>query len=503
MILNDGITIVKNINFITFNEDCGQFLVKDVLQSMNERVGDGTSTTGILISNLITNGLSYISAGFQSQLLYNGIATSCNILISKLNFSSSILSSNIDALQLATNSAGGDSKLGKLIIKAFQKVGLDGLINIEESEKRHSSLTIFGGIQLERGYVSNKFVNNFAKSTWESNDCAIIVTDLQISKLSEVVKILQIIMEINKPLLIISDDIDKTCLNTIITNNNMKRTNICCLKIPSFGNYRKALLQDIAIATGSLYLSKDSGFEIINLKNSFLGQIKKCIVSDKSCSIVSNNKFKLDIKARINFLENLLLRSDSVFETNFISERIAKLSGGVAIIRLGASSNLELNDKKLRAEDAKNAVFSALSYGVMPGAGSSMLHFSNFISRFSNNLICLDIMLGTQLIKEVLEIPYNKIMQNSFKKNSLIKRSILMSPFEIGFNSNSNCLSNLLKDGVLDPSYIMYNCLILCCFVVGVIFNAKLIISRRKINTKIKNYNVPEKNIDSIYLFNM
>nr|BAS02007.1 chaperone CPN60 [Amorphochlora amoebiformis] len=477
VILNDGTSIVNKLNNIKFPEYVGQFVVKDIIHSVNDTVGDGTSTTGVLGSYLLIRGMDIINNGFEINQVFRGMLKSSNLILNRIHKAAWPIQNNKDILRIATNSAGGDAILGNLIIKAFKKVGTDGLISIEATDKKKSTLVVYGGLQLDRGFVSHKFINNFRNSSCEFNDPAILVTDYEINNVKDAVIILQKILEINKPLLLISDSINKKVLSTFITNTSSNKIQMCAVKIPSFGIYRKSILQDISIASGTKFLSKDGGISLSKLNLENFGSIKKCIVSENNCTIVTNNKYKNRINTRIKFLENMLSKTDSVFEIEHLSERIAKLSGGIAVINLGASTELELNDKKLRIEDAKNATFSSLTQGVITGASSSLLHYSKYIRAYTKLTKTIDESLGLELVSRAMVTPQASIVNNSGYDSAKIEKIIGHLPLEIGFDAENKSLSNLVKEGIVDPSLLVYNSITNARNVSQIILNTKAIIS--------------------------
>lgn len=503
LVLNDGITIVGMVNSVDFIEDSGQFLLKDIISKVNDTVGDGTSTTGVISGNLISKGISIINSGFNPNLFSNGITRGSNFFLKNMYKIAWPLNNNRDILKIATNSAGGDFKVGKILVKAFQKVGTDGLVTIETANSKGISLVIYGGLQIDRGYVSHKFINNFKESSCEFSDCKILITDLSIKSTRDVIKILQIAMEANKPFLIISDEISKKPLQTLITNNIKLNVNICAIKMPSFGNYRKSVLQDIAIATGGQYITKESGFKLKDLSYDKLGSLKRCIITRNNSSFISKSKYKNDIRSRIHFLENLLLKTDSIYEIGNISERIAKLSGGVALIQVGASTEVELGDKKLRVEDAKNATFAALTKGVLSGSSVSLLHYSTFLNKYKSLITTMDEGLGVEILLKSLSLPNRSIIENSDENISKIERKIIENPIEIGFDSENKCISNLNREGILDPCLLIFNCLSISCKITGVIINAKAVISKRNINWNTVNFVASCNNILAPYIFSM
>mmetsp|Transcript_11324 Transcript_11324/g.15803 ORF Transcript_11324/g.15803 Transcript_11324/m.15803 type:complete len:551 (-) Transcript_11324:172-1824(-) len=479
-VINDGTAIVNKLNHINFLEHTGQNIIKDVIYNINDSVGDGTSTTGLLSGCALSYGLNLITAGYSPNLVCSGIVKGSNLLLNNLFKISWSVNKNRDILNIATNSAGGDILLGKLIVNAYKRVGTGGLISIEASDRKKTSLIIYGGLQIDRGYVTHKFITNFKDSTCEFTDCSILVTDLPISSIKEAAAIMQLSIENNKPLLIISDTIEKKPLTAFIANNHEKRINICAIKIPSFGVYRKSILQDISIATGAEFISKDSTNSLKNIKIESLGTLKRCIIDETSSTLIAKNKYKGQIKSRIKFLENQLSNNNSTYETSNISERIAKLSGGIAVINVGASTELELIDKKLRLEDAKNATFSALTQGVVVGSSVSLIHLSNFIDGFTNLSHQMDEVLGLKLLKKVLMTPNRSIINNANEDGILLGNKIIDFPFEIGYDAEYKCLANLINEGIIDPSLLVYSSMVSICKVSNVLLNAQAAVTQKK-----------------------
>jgi len=482
LVLNDGTAIVNKLYSLYFTEHVGQFIIKDVLHDINDSVGDGTSTTGVLVSHIISNGLTLTRSGFQPKLFLRGLNIGNSYIKENLFSVAWPLFCNKEILNIATNSAGGDLSLGKLVVQAFKKVGTEGLISIETCDKKTTSLKIYGGLQIDRGYVSHKFINNIKNSSCELKECAVLVTDTKIKTLKEAINIMRSSLEINKPLLLISDEIAKKPLVSLLNNVIKKKINFCAVKIPSFGVYRKAILQDIAIATGARYISTESGDSFDDKLIPQLGYAKKCVVHENSCTIVAKNKYKSRIKERLKFLRVLLQASDSTFEIQQISERIAKLSGGIAVLQLGASTEIELNDKKLRLEDAKNATFASLTQGVVPGSAISLVHFSNYLKISEKYLQIIGENMGLELFLKSILMPNRCIINNSNFDSITIEKEILKYPFEIGFDAENQCITNIISEGIVDPSLLVYNSLNTAKKVTSVVLNARAAVSIKKVD---------------------
>ncbi|AIB10016.1 60 kDa heat shock protein, CPN60 protein (nucleomorph) [Lotharella oceanica] len=480
IILNDGTSIVNNLSNVNFNEHIGQYVIKEVVHNVNNSVGDGTSTTGILVGDLLQNGLSLINSGYRFQNMSEGLTKICYLLIQKINHIAWPLTKNDDILKIAINSTGGDVNLGNLLYQAFTKIGINGMINVETANSKYSSLVINAGFQFDRGYVSHKFINNFDTSSCEYDDCLVLVSDLELNTIDDAVMIMQAVMKAGKPLLLITEKIEKKPLITFINNYMKNKIQFVAVKIPSFGKYRKAVLQDISIATGAELLSKDKGNSFKQLQPSFFGSVKKCSVTRSSCTLIIKNKYKTSILRRIEFLENQLVENESTYETSFISERIAKMSGGVAIIQIGAHSDVELNDKLLRIEDAKNATFAALTKGVITGGATSFVHFSNLLQYYLMILQVIKEKIPLKLLINSLKKPAEHIIENSENNPYSIHRDLVTYPFEIGFDSNSNCITNLASEGVNDPSMLFFSSLNTLSKIAPVLLSVKMLLVKNK-----------------------
>uniref|UniRef100_A0A6V3J5L4 60 kDa chaperonin n=1 Tax=Lotharella globosa TaxID=91324 RepID=A0A6V3J5L4_9EUKA len=480
IILNDGTSIVNKLSNVNFNEYIGQYIIKEVVHNVNNSVGDGTSTTGILVGDLLQNGLSLVNSGYKYQNISEGLKKICYLLIKKINNIAWPLTKNNDILKIAINSTGGDINLGALLYQAFTKVGINGMINVETTNNKYSNLVINAGFQFDRGYVSHKFINNFDTSSCDYNDCLILVSDLELNTVDDAVVIMQTAMKIGKPLLLITEKIQKKPLITFINNYIKNKIQITAVKIPSFGKYRKAVLQDIAIATGAELLSKDKGSSFKQLQPSFFGNVKKCTVTRSSCTLIIRNKYKASIMKRIKFLENQLIDNESTYETSFISERIAKLSGGVAVIQIGAHSDVELNDKLLRIEDAKNATFAALTKGVITGGATSFVHFANLLHCYFIMLHIINEKIPMNLLINSLKKPGEHIIKNSENNSHLIHRDLVGYPFEIGFDSNFNCIANLASEGISDPSMLFFSSLNTLSKIAPVLLSVKMLLTKNK-----------------------
>nr|BAS01479.1 60 kDa heat shock protein, CPN60 protein [Lotharella vacuolata] len=492
-ILNDGTSIVNNLNSIKFNEYIGQYIIKEVVHNTNNSVGDGTSTTGILVGDLLQKGLGLISSGYKHQYITENLKKICYLLIKKINFIAWPLTKNDHIFKIAVNSTGGDADLGILLYNAFMKVGINGMINIETTNNKYSNLVINGGFQFDAVIFLINY-KHFNSSSCEYTDCLVLVSDLELKTVDDAVVIMQNIMKIGKPLLLITEKIEKKPLITFINNYIKNKIKITAVKIPSFGKYRKAILQDISIATGAELISKDKGLSFKQVQPHFFGSVKKCSVTNSSCTLIIKNKYKNSILKRIDFLEKQLIDNESTYETSFISERIAKLSGGVAIIQIGAHSELELTDKLLRIEDAKNATFASLTKGVITGGAVPFLHISNLLYQYAvlitEEKICLNLLINS------LKKPAAYIIKNSENNFHSIYRTLMFYPFEIGFDSNFNCISNLSYEGIVDPSMLFYSSLNSVSKITPVLLSVKTMLIKNK-NIKI-NYNTKENRLSQI-----
>ena len=423
LITNDGVTIAKEIELEDAFENMGAQLVKEVATKTNDVAGDGTTTATLLSQAIVREGLKNVAAGANPMLIKKGIEQATEAVVEYLKKSSIVIAESKDIAHVASNSAG-DDQIGELISGAMEKVGKDGVITVEESKSMLTELELVEGMQFDRGYVSPYMVDDMEKKTATLEEPLILVTDKKISTNVEIVPLLEKIMESGRKLLIVSEDLEGEALTTIVVNKLRGAFDIVAVKAPGFGDRRKDMLQDIAILTGAKYISSDLDHDLKDVQLSDLGRARNVVVSKDDTILSDGYGDKVKIDERIAEIRNQIELTDSDFDREKLQERLAKLSGGVAVIKVGAATEIEMKEKKLRIEDALNATRAAVEEGIVPGGGIAFIRAMDAVNDVVDSLEG-DYRTGALIIRRALEEPLRQIVQNAGLEGSVILEKVL------------------------------------------------------------------------------
>ncbi|KAK9937171.1 hypothetical protein M0R45_013980 [Rubus argutus] len=412
-VINDGVTIVQSIELSDTIENAGAMLIQEVASKMNNLAGDGTTTAIILTREMIKGGLLAVAFGANPISLKKGMEKTISELVKVLKEKSLPVKGRNDIKAVASISAGNDEFIGNLIAEAIEKIGPDGVISIESSSSFETSVLVEEGLKFDKGYMSSHFITNQERSLVEFDKAKVLVTDHKISTVKEIVPLLEKITQLSIPLLIIAEDISRPVLETLVVNKMQGLLNVAVVKCPGFGERKKALLQDIALMTGADFLSGDFGLTLESATSDQLGIARKVTITSNSTTIVADPSTKAEIQARILQIKKDLAETENANLSRKLSERIAKLCGGVAVIKVGAHTEVELEDRKLRIEDAKNATFAAMEEGVVPGGGATYVHLSELIPVIKNSMEDSDEQIGADLVAKALLAPAKSIATNA------------------------------------------------------------------------------------------
>ena len=452
LITNDGVTIAKEIELECGFENMGAQLVKEVATKTNDVAGDGTTTATVLSQAIVREGLKNLAAGANPMLIKRGIEQATEKAVEAIKKNSTQIKKSEEIAHVGANSAG-DENIGNLISEAMDKVGRDGVITVEESKSMATELELVEGMQFERGYVSPYMVDDLEKKTATLQDPLILVTDKKISTNQEIVPLLEQIMESGKKLLIISDDLEGEALTTIVLNKLRGAFDIVAVKAPGFGERRKDMLQDIAILTGGKYISTDLGHDLREVTLQDLGRAKMVQVSKENTIISDGNGVKKEIQERVNSIKTQIEETTSDFDREKLQERLAKLSGGVAVIRVGAATEVEMKEKKLRIEDALNATKAAVEEGIVPGGGVAFIRAQAAVEKLAKGLQG-DYKTGAMIIYKALEEPLRQIVRNAGLEDSVVLEAVRKASGNNGFNALTEEYTDLVKDGIVDPTKV-------------------------------------------------
>jgi len=456
LITNDGVTIAKEIELKDKFENMGAKLIKEVASQTQDKAGDGTTTASLLAQIMVTEGLKNITAGSNPIEIKKGIEAATEKVVQYLKQKSTEVNSKEQITQVATISANNDDKIGKLIADAMEKVGVKGVITVEEAKSIETHLELVEGMQLDNGYLSPYMATDQEKMETSFEDPYILITDKTISSIKELVPALEAVSAEAKPLLIIAEDVEGEALTTIVINLLRGAIKICAIKSPGFGDEKRDMLEDIAILTGGKFLSKDANVKLEEVTLADLGSASKIKVNKDQTLIIQGKGDKDKITQRVKSIENRIEQETSEFMKDELKKRSGKLSGGVAVINVGAATETELKEKKMRIDDALHATKAAIEEGVIPGGGLTLLHARKELSTLS---LSPQQMIGVQIVKKSLEGPIRQIALNSGREGSEIIAGLVGKEEAIGYNAQTDRFEPLFQSGVIDPTKVVRNAL--------------------------------------------
>lgn len=452
LITNDGVTIAKEIELEDKFENMGAQLVKEVATKTNDVAGDGTTTATVLAQAIIREGLKNVTAGSNPILLRKGIKKAVDVAVEELKKNSKEINTEEEIAQVGAISAG-DEEVGKLIAEAMKTVGKDGVITIEESKSMVTELESVEGMQFDRGFVSAYMVNDVEKMEAVLENPYILITDKKISNIQEILPLLEELVQHGGKLLIIAEDLEGEALSTLVVNKLRGTFDVVAVKAPAFGDRRKAMLEDLAILTGGRFVSTELGFDLKDVQLEMLGRAQTVKVNKETTTIVGGVGSKADIAHRINQIKMQIADTTSDFDREKLAERLAKLSGGVAVVKVGAATEVEMKERKLRIEDALNATKAAVQEGIVAGGGTA---FVSAIPAVEDLVASLDgeEKLGAQIIRRALEEPLRQIAVNAGLEGSVIIQNVINSESQVGFDALNEDYVNMIEAGIVDPTKV-------------------------------------------------
>ncbi|XP_077225688.1 ruBisCO large subunit-binding protein subunit alpha-like [Tasmannia lanceolata] len=475
-VVNDGVTIARAIELADAMENAGAALIREVASKTNDSAGDGTTTASVLAREIIKLGLLSVTSGANPVSIKKGIDKTVQGLVEELEKKARPIKGRDDVKAVATISAGNDEFIGTMIADAIDKVGPDGVLSIESSSSFETTVVVEEGMEIDRGYISPQFVTNPEKLIAEFENARVLVTDQKISTVKDIIPLLEKTTQLRVPLLIVAEDVTGEALATLVVNKLRGIVNVAAIKAPGFGERRKALLQDIAIMTGAEFQASDLGLLIENASIEQLGVARKVTITKDTTTIIADAATKDEIQARINQIKKELSETDSVYDSEKLAERIAKLSGGVAVIKVGAATETELEDRKLRIEDAKNATFAAIEEGIVPGGGAAYVHLSTYVPAIKDKLEDANERLGADIIQKALVAPTSLIAHNAGVEGEVVVEKVMASEWEIGYNAMTDKYENLVEAGVIDPAKVTRCALQNAASVAGMVLTTQAIV---------------------------
>ncbi len=474
-IVNDGVTIAKEVELEDPLENTGAQLIREVASKTNDVAGDGTTSATVLAQAMIREGLRNVAAGANPIGLRRGMEKAVARLVEAIAQHAKPVAGNSEIEQVATISAGNDPEVGQMIASAMDKVGKDGVIVVEESKSLATELDVVEGMQFDRGYISPYFVTDQERMLAEFENAKILITDKKISSIQDLIPVLEKVARAGTPLLVIAEDVDGEALATLVVNKLRGALNVAAVKAPGFGDRRKAMLQDIAVLTGGRVISEDMGLTLDAVSLEMLGTARKVTIHKEKTTIVAEGANKADVEKRIAQIRRELEETDSEYDREKLQERLAKLAGGVASIKVGAATETELKDRKLRIEDALNATRAAVEEGIVPGGGATLVHLVRFVNEVKASLAGEEA-TGADIVAKALEAPLRQICDNAGLEGSVVVEKVKALDFNSGFDALKGEYVNLLAAGIVDPAKVVRSAIQNAASVAGMVLTTEALI---------------------------
>jgi len=453
-ITKDGVTVAKEIELEDKFENMGAQMVREVASKTSDQAGDGTTTATVLAHAIVKEGAKAVAAGMNPMDLKRGIDLAVETVVEDLKKNSKKVTSNDEIAQVGTISANGDREIGRFLAEAMKKVGNQGVITVEEATSLETELEVVEGMQFDRGYISPYFITNAEKMRVEMDDPYILIFEKKLSGLQELLPLLEAVVKTSKPLVIVADDIEGDALATLVVNKLRGGLKVAAVKAPGFGDRRKAMLQDIAILTGGQAISEDLGIKLENVTVDMLGSAKKVMIEKENTTIVNGAGKKADIEARITQIKAQIEETTSDYDREKLQERLAKLAGGVAVIRVGGATEIEVKERKDRVDDAMHATRAAVEEGILPGGGVALLRATEALTkiRTQNN----DQKTGIEIVRKALSWPARQIAINAGDDGAIVVGRILENDaYAYGYDAQTGEYGNLVSKGIIDPTKVV------------------------------------------------
>ncbi|HEY1736705.1 MAG TPA: chaperonin GroEL [Methylovirgula sp.] len=475
-ISKDGVTVAKEIELSDKFENLGAQLIREVASKQNDIAGDGTTTATLLAASIVREGTKAVAAGLNPMDLKRGIDVAVGAVIADLKANSKKVTSNDEIAQVGTISANGDRGVGEIISTAMQKVGNEGVITVEEAKSLETELDVVEGMQFDRGYLSPYFITNAEKMVAELEDPFILVHEKKLSSLQALLPVLEAVVQTGKPLVIVAEDVEGEALATLVVNKLRGGLKVAAVKAPGFGDRRKAMLEDIAILTAGQLISEDLGIKLENVTLPMLGRAKRVRIDKETTTIIDGAGAKADIEARIAQIKAQIAETTSDYDREKLQERLAKLAGGVAVIRVGGASEVEVKEKKDRVDDALNATRAAVEEGVSPGGGVALLRAIKALDGVKTENS--DQKTGVDIIRKAIQTPAKQIVDNSGGDGAVVVGKLLEnSSYSYGYDAQTGQYGDLVKAGIIDPTKVVRTALEDAASVAGLVITTEAIIT--------------------------
>ncbi len=474
-IVNDGVTIAKEIELEDHVENTGVSLIRQAASKTNDAAGDGTTTATVLAHAMVKEGLRNVAAGSNAITLKRGIDKASAFLVGKIKEHARPVGDSTAIAQVGTISAGNDTEVGNMIAEAMEKVGQEGVISLEEGKSMTTELEVTEGMRFDKGYTSPYFATDTERMEAVLDDPLILLTDKKIALVQELVPVLEQVARAGKPLLIIAEDIEKEALATLVVNRLRGVLNVAAVKAPGFGDRRKAMLEDMAVLTGGQLITEDAGLRLDTATVEMLGTARRITITKDSTVIVAEGNEE-GVKSRCELLRRQIDESDSSYDQEKLQERLAKLSGGVAVIKVGAATETEMKDRKLRLEDAINATKAAVEEGIVPGGGTTLAHLVPDLEQWAESSLAGEELTGALIVARALAAPLKRISENAGQNGAVIAERVKEMPFNSGYNAATNEFVDMFEAGIVDPAKVTRSGLQNAASIAGMVLTTECIV---------------------------
>ncbi|WP_293355271.1 MULTISPECIES: chaperonin GroEL [unclassified Microcoleus] len=474
-IVNDGVTIAKEIELEDHVENTGVALIRQAASKTNDAAGDGTTTATVLAHAMVKEGLRNVAAGANAIALKRGVDKATGFLVEKIAEHAKQVEDSKSIAQVGSISAGNDDEVGQMIANAMDKVGKEGVISLEEGKSMTTELEITEGMRFDKGYISPYFVTDTERMEAILEEPFILLTDKKIGLVQDLVPVLEQVARSGRPLLIIAEDIEKEALATLVVNKLRGVLNVTAVKAPGFGDRRKAMLEDIAVLTGGQLITEDAGLKLENTKLDMIGKARRITITKDSTTIVAEGN-EVAVKSRCEQIRRQMDETESSYDKEKLQERLAKLAGGVAVIKVGAATETEMKDRKLRLEDAINATKAAVEEGIVPGGGTTLAHLTPQLEEWANSTLKGEELTGALIVARALAAPLKRIAENAGLNGAVIAERVKEKPFNVGFNAATNEFVDMFEAGIVDPAKVTRSALQNAASIAGMVLTTECIV---------------------------
>ncbi len=474
-IVNDGVTIAKEIELEDHVENTGVALIRQAASKTNDSAGDGTTTATVLAHAMVKEGLRNVAAGANPILLKRGIDKATQFLVEKIAEHARPVEDSKAIAQVGTISAGNDEEVGQMIAEAMEKVGKEGVISLEEGKSMTTELEITEGMRFDKGYISPYFVTDTERMEAVLDEPFLLITDKKISLVQDLVPILEQVARAGKPLLIVAEDIEKEALATLVVNRLRGVLSVAAVKAPGFGDRRKAMLEDIAVLTGGQLITEDAGLKLENTKIDMLGRARRVTLTKENTTIVAEGN-EAAVKARCEQIRRQMEETESSYDKEKLQERLAKLAGGVAVIKVGAATETEMKDRKLRLEDAINATKAAVEEGIVPGGGTTLAHLAPQLEEWANANLTAEALTGALIVARAISAPLKRIAENAGQNGAVIAERVKEKDFNVGYNAATGEFVDMFEAGIVDPAKVTRSALQNAASIAGMVLTTECIV---------------------------